>query len=66
MLILRLFLVLVALLLVLSGGMYVFTRNRSYLRFAWRTVRFAALALLVFGLLFLLERYVLTGWRVLV
>jgi hypothetical protein len=61
----RLFVVLVALLLVLSGGMYIFTRNRRYLDFAWKTVRFAVLLLLVFALLFVLERYVLVGWRVL-
>jgi hypothetical protein len=65
MLILRLFIVLVALLLVLSGGMYIITRNRRYLEFAWQTLRFAGLLLLVFALLFLLERYVLVGWRVL-
>jgi hypothetical protein len=64
-LILRLFLVLVALLLVLSGGMYVFTRNRRYLKFAWQTLRFAVLLLLLFAVLFVLERYVLVGWRVL-
>lgn len=65
MLILRLFLILAALLLVLSGGMYIFTRNRRYLNFAWRTLRFTALLLLLFAVLFVLERYVLTGWRVL-
>ena len=65
MLILRLFLVLVTLLLVLSGGMYVFTRNRRYLKFAWQILRFAALLLLLFAVLFVLERYVLVGWRVL-
>jgi hypothetical protein len=64
MVILRLYLVLVTLLLVLSGGMYVFTRNRRYLRFAWQTVRFTVLLMLVFGLLFVLERYVLVAWRV--
>lgn len=64
MLILRLFLILVALLLVLSGGMYIFTRNRRYLKFAWQTVRFTVLLVLVFALLLLLERYVLVGWRV--
>jgi len=64
-LILRLFLVLVTLLLILSGGMYVFTRNRRYLKFAWQTLRFAILLLLVFAVLFVLERYVLVGWRVL-
>ena len=62
MLILRLFIVLVALLLILSGAMYLFTRNTRYMEFAWQTVRFSVLLLLVFGLLFLLERYVLVGW----
>ncbi|MDO8293903.1 MAG: hypothetical protein Q7T29_13740 [Gallionella sp.] len=65
MLILRLFLILVTLLLVLSGGMYVFTRDRRYLKFAWQILRFAAVLLLLFAVLFVLERYVLTGWRVL-
>lgn len=64
MLILRLFLVLVTLLLVLSGGMYVFTRNPRYLKFMWQTLRLAVMSLLVFALLFILERYVLAGWRV--
>lgn len=63
MLILRLFLLLVTLLLVLSGGMYIFTRDRHYLKFAWQTLRFTVLLLLVFVLLFVLERYVLVGWR---
>ena len=63
MLILRLFLILVTLLLVLSGGMYIFTRNRRYLKFAWQTLRFTALLLLLFAVLFVLERYVLAGWR---
>ena len=62
MLILRLIIVLVALLLVLSVGMYLFTRNPRYIEFAWQTVRFTILLLSVFALLFLLERYVLVGW----
>ena len=62
MLILRLFIVLVALLLILSGAMFLFTRNPRYMEFAWQTVRFSVLLLLVLGLLFLLERYVLVGW----
>ena len=65
MLILRVFLVLVTLLLVLSGGMYVFTRNRSYLQFAMQTLRFALLFVTVLAALYVLERYVLVGWRVL-
>ena len=65
MLILRLFLVVVALLLALNIGMYVFTRDARYYRFAWQVVRFSALLFAVFGLLYVLERYVLVGWRVL-
>jgi hypothetical protein len=65
MLALRLLLLLSALLIVISGGMYLFTRKHSYLRFAWQVVRFLVVMLLVFGVLFLLERYVLIGWRIL-
>lgn len=65
MLILRLILVLVALSLVLGIAMYIFTRDRRYLKFAWQTLRFTVLLLLVFALLFVLERYVLTGWKIL-
>lgn len=63
--IIRLFLVLVTLLLVLSGGFYVITRNSRYLQFAKQTLRFALLFLAVLALLYVLERYVLVGWRVL-
>ncbi|HTN93120.1 MAG TPA: hypothetical protein VMJ33_00915 [Gallionella sp.] len=62
MLILRLYIVLVALLIVVCGGMYIFTRNRRYLDFARQTLRFSVLLLAVFALLFALERYVLVGW----
>lgn len=65
MLILRLFLLVVTLLLVLSGGMYLFTRDRRYLGFAWQVLRFTVVLLLLFAVLFVLERYVLVGWRVL-
>lgn len=65
MLVLRLLLVLSALIIVLSGGMYLATQRQYYLRFAWQSVRFVVFVLLVFGVLFLLERYVLTAWRVL-
>jgi hypothetical protein len=63
-LILRLLFVLVALLLLVSGVMFLVTRNRRYLDFAWQTLRFAVQTIVVFGLLFVLERYVLVGWRV--
>jgi hypothetical protein len=64
-LLLRLLLVFSALAIVLSGGMYLFTRQQRYLRFAWQVVRFVVIVLLVFGVLFVLERYVLIGWRIL-
>lgn len=65
MLILRFSLVVVALLVVFSGAMYLFTRDQRYYRFAWQVIRFSALMLVVFGLLYVLERYVLVAWRVL-
>ena len=65
MLILRLLLILSALAITLSGGMYVFTRNRRYLRLAWQIVRFMVFAMLIFAALFVLERYVLIGWKIL-
>jgi len=65
MLVLRLLLVLTALIIVLSGGMFLLTRKHTYIRFAWNVVRFDLILMLVFGVLFLLERYVLIGWKVL-
>jgi hypothetical protein len=65
MLILRLLFILSALSIILAGGMYVFTRNRWYLRLAWQIVRFVVFATLIFAALFVLERYVLIGWRIL-
>ena len=65
MLILRLLFILSALGIILAGGLYIFTRNRRYLGLAWKIVRFTVLALLVFAALYLLERFVLTGWRIL-
>ena len=66
MFILRLLLIFTALSIVLSGAMYLFTRNPRYLRVAWQIVRLAFFLLLILGLLYLLERYVLVGWRILV
>ena len=64
MLIMRLLLVVFTLLLVILGGMYIFTRKQRYLKLAWQVVRFMVLLALVFALLFVLERYVLVAWRV--
>jgi Mn2+/Fe2+ NRAMP family transporter len=66
MLILRLLFILSALAIVLSGGMYLFTNNRRYLKLAGQIARFVLFSLLIFALLFILERYVLIGWRILV
>ncbi|HUX90937.1 MAG TPA: hypothetical protein VMV48_09645 [Gallionellaceae bacterium] len=66
MLILRLLFILSALAIVLLGGMYLFTQNRRYLNLAWQIARFVVFALLTFTVLFILERYVRIGWRILV
>lgn len=65
MILLRLILILTALTLVLSCALYIFTRDRRYLQFAWQVVRFVFFLLLALALLFVLERYVLVGWGVL-
>jgi len=65
MLVIRFLIVIVALLLVVSGGMYLFTRDDRYMRFAWQVLRLTGFLLLVLALLFVLERYVLVGWRIL-
>ncbi len=46
--------------------MYLFTRNQRYLKLAWQIARFILFAFLIFVLLFILERYVLIGWRILI
>ena len=61
----RLAVIIAALLIVVSFGAYIFTREQRYLRFAWQVVRFIVFALLVFGALYLLERFGLVAWRVL-
>ncbi len=65
MLIIRLLIFIFAALLILSGAMYVFKRDPRWLTFAWQVIRFAVYILLAFGLFYVLERFVLTGWRVL-
>jgi hypothetical protein len=61
----RLFFVFSALLIVVSGGLYLFTNNQRYLKFAWQVVRVVILVALVFVVLLVLERYALVGWGVL-
>lgn len=65
MILLRLLFILTALVLVLSGAMYAFTRDRRYLRFAGQVLRVVIFLLLVLALLFIVERYALAGNRVL-
>jgi hypothetical protein len=59
MLLLRLMGFLVLITIVGSIGLYLFTRNRRYLTFAWRVFQFAFVFLLVFLALYVLERLVL-------
>lgn len=62
----RLALLLSILLVVSSAALYLITRDPRYPRFIWQVVRFMAYLLLVFGALYLLERYGLVAWRVLI
>ncbi|MEQ1533849.1 MAG: hypothetical protein HOO97_06000 [Sideroxydans sp.] len=55
-----------ALLVVISYGAFLFTRDARYARFAWQVVRFIGFVGLVFGALYLFERYGLIAWRVMV
>ena len=59
MVVLRLFALLVLITIAGSLAMYLFTRNRRYLGFAWRVFQFAFIFLLVFLSLYVLERLVL-------
>jgi hypothetical protein len=58
MLVLRLIGALVLITLAVVLLMYFFTRNRSYLTFGWRVFQFAFIFVIVFMLLYLLERLV--------
>jgi hypothetical protein len=62
----RLVLLLSALLLAVSGLAYLFTRDVRYLTLIGRVARFLLFLLLVFAVLYALERFGLVAWRVLV
>jgi hypothetical protein len=62
----RLALLFSVLLIASCGVMFLVTRDPRYPRFAWQVVRFMGYVLLVFVALYLLERYGLVAWRVLV
>jgi hypothetical protein len=59
MFVLRLIGILALITIVGSIGLYLFTRNRRYLTFAWRVFQFACVFLVVFLALYVLERLVL-------
>jgi len=59
MLVLRLIGILALIAIVGSIALYLFTRNRRYLTFAWRVFQFAIVFLLAFLALYVLERLVL-------
>jgi hypothetical protein len=42
-----------------AGVLYLFTRNRRYLQFAWLALKFTFVFVLVLAVLFVLERLIL-------
>ena len=62
----RLALLLSVLLVASTAVLYLITRDPRYPRFAWQVIRFITYVLLVFGALYLFERYGLVAWRVLI
>jgi hypothetical protein len=61
----RLALLFSILLVAASLVLFLLTRNPRYIGFAWQVLRLMTYILLVFGALFLLERYGLAVWQVL-
>lgn len=59
MIIIRLLFVLTLLALAISGGLYLFTGNRRYVRFVWNVLKFGVVLVLIFGALVVAERFVL-------
>ena len=59
MVVLRLIGILVLIAIAGSIALYLFTRNRRYLTFAWRVFQFAFVFLVVFLAFYVLERLVL-------
>ena len=63
MLVLRLLFILSALAIALSVAVFLYTKNRGYLDLAWQIARFLLFVYIMFAALYILERYLLTGWR---
>lgn len=59
MIVLRLTAVLAVLVIAVSGALFLFTRDRRYLVWAWRTFQFAGIVVVVVMVLYVLERLVL-------
>lgn len=59
MIIIRLLFVLTLLALAVSGGLYLFTGDRRYVRFVWKVLKFGVVLVLIFGALVVAERLVL-------
>ena len=59
MLVVRFVVVFAALFLLGLGVAYLLTRERRYLRIAWRTVQLVVLLLVAFGLFYVFERVLL-------
>jgi hypothetical protein len=57
--VLRLIGILVLITIGASLAMYLFTRNRRYIHFAWRVFQLAVVFVIVFMVLFVVERVVL-------
>jgi hypothetical protein len=57
--VLRLIGILVLITIGASLAMYLFTRNRRYIQFAWRVFQLAVVFVMVFMVLFVVERLVL-------
>ena len=60
----RLILLLSALFMAAAVGAYLFSRDARYLKWAVQVAQFVVFLLLVFGVLYLLERFGLSAWRV--
>lgn len=61
MIVLRLIGILILITIGASLAMYLFTRNRRYLQFAWRVFQLAVVFVMAFMVLFVVERLVLVA-----
>jgi len=59
MIVIRIFLVFAVLLVVGALAVYLFTKDRRYLRLAWRLFRFFIMLFVAVGLIYVLERLIL-------